>query len=401
MKNLVKTSAVCFLLLILITSSLFGCQPSAESRAASLNNRANDLYDAGKYAEAVAEYNEAIRLDPDTALYYDNRGLAYYYLEEWDLAINDYTQAIDLNPGNAATYYRRGAAYERKQQYLQAINDYETVIRLSEDEAWRQKAGDRITYIGQHHQSEIWAVTDIFPHNPIVDLDFPSLLLYANVNSQPVKAYSDIYDVEWFCNNVLISTEASLTEKPFLEAIGGKEGTYIIAMVVRYKGTDEMVGPAVETTVTAKRDKPVVIIPRHWVSATPGIGLKTWDATGTGVDWWGYDIDLEIQGTTGTLITTFMTASPTVPPELRQGIGTAITTLLDNVKDDGTNIEFSYITGANNQITVTYRLSRTADGHLKGDYHLVDQGGVAFDGDIGGVSTPSEWIGIVDLMPAF
>ena len=44
----------------------------------------------------------------------DNRGVAYYNKGEYDQAIADFTEAIRLDPDNADIYHDRGLAYGKK-----------------------------------------------------------------------------------------------------------------------------------------------------------------------------------------------------------------------------------------------------------------------------------------------
>ena len=62
--------------------------------------------------KTIADYTTAIRLDPDNAIAYNNRGSAYLYLGEYKSAIADFTTAIRLDPENAEAYYARGVAKE-------------------------------------------------------------------------------------------------------------------------------------------------------------------------------------------------------------------------------------------------------------------------------------------------
>jgi tetratricopeptide (TPR) repeat protein len=73
---------------------------------------------------AIADYTEAIRLNPkdDSAFYF--RGEAYRQKADYDRAIADYTEAIRLNPKDVfASYYARGGAYVDKGDYGHAISD--------------------------------------------------------------------------------------------------------------------------------------------------------------------------------------------------------------------------------------------------------------------------------------
>jgi Tfp pilus assembly protein PilF len=48
----------------------------------------------GDNDRAIADYNEAIRRDPNSALAFDNRGTAYLKKGDNDRAIADYNEAI-------------------------------------------------------------------------------------------------------------------------------------------------------------------------------------------------------------------------------------------------------------------------------------------------------------------
>jgi len=52
-----------------------------------------------EYDGAVADFSEAIKLDPRTANGYVSRGLAYRAKGDYDRAIADQSEALRLNPG--------------------------------------------------------------------------------------------------------------------------------------------------------------------------------------------------------------------------------------------------------------------------------------------------------------
>jgi tetratricopeptide (TPR) repeat protein len=64
----------------------------------------------GDSARAIADYNEAIRLDRQNAGAYFNRGRIYYLQKDYARAIADYTEAIRINPNDAVSYRDRGRA---------------------------------------------------------------------------------------------------------------------------------------------------------------------------------------------------------------------------------------------------------------------------------------------------
>jgi tetratricopeptide (TPR) repeat protein len=78
-----------------------------ETKTASSNffNKAEELYSQGAYKEAIENYNQAIRIDPENAGYYNSRGVSFFVQEEYYQAISDFMSAIKINPDIALAYY--------------------------------------------------------------------------------------------------------------------------------------------------------------------------------------------------------------------------------------------------------------------------------------------------------
>jgi lipoprotein NlpI len=79
---------------------------------------------------AIADYDQAIKIDPNYALVYWNRGNAYAARGDIDGAIADYDRAIGLGFNNALSFYSRGNSYRYKGKYDLAIADYTEALRL-------------------------------------------------------------------------------------------------------------------------------------------------------------------------------------------------------------------------------------------------------------------------------
>jgi len=98
--------------------------------APAYNNRGNAYARLGQLERALPDYSEAIRLDPYYGLAYSNRGIAYVNLGKFELAIQDLDEAIRLEPNLAKIYNNRGTAYTRLGQLERAVQDYDEAIRL-------------------------------------------------------------------------------------------------------------------------------------------------------------------------------------------------------------------------------------------------------------------------------
>ncbi|MHC6204305.1 tetratricopeptide repeat protein [Breznakiellaceae bacterium SP9] len=92
--------------------------------------RGNAYCGKGDYDRAIADHTQAIRLDPNYASAFNSRGLVYADKGDYDRAIADYNQAIRLGPNYESAYANRGNAYFSKGDYDRAIADYTQAIRL-------------------------------------------------------------------------------------------------------------------------------------------------------------------------------------------------------------------------------------------------------------------------------
>lgn len=120
------------------SASVMSAILSAETTSAPQSAR--DLYN-GAYAlcyngkctnpqKAIEYLNDAIKLKPDYAEAFNNRGIAYFDLGQYERAIEDYSESIRIKPDEGSAYHNRGNAYHKLGQYERALEDFNEAIRL-------------------------------------------------------------------------------------------------------------------------------------------------------------------------------------------------------------------------------------------------------------------------------
>jgi lipoprotein NlpI len=85
----------------------------------------HDDYDA-----AIADFNQALALQPDDAGVYFNLGLAKNGKKDFDGAMADFDRVLALDPADADAYLSRGLAKFAQENYGGAIADYDQAIAL-------------------------------------------------------------------------------------------------------------------------------------------------------------------------------------------------------------------------------------------------------------------------------
>src|SRR5215468_9743415 len=96
------------------TALIQSSRESVHNRAGAYTTRGNAWYAKDDNNGAIADYNDAIRLDPRLAMAYYNRGNTYAANGDRDRAIVDFSEVIRLDPKYAVAYYNRGNTYVAK-----------------------------------------------------------------------------------------------------------------------------------------------------------------------------------------------------------------------------------------------------------------------------------------------
>lgn len=132
-----------------------------EARAMAYLSRGNMYRRKRQYDRALADYNESLRLYPNSAPTHTSRGNAWRGKHDLDRALTDHNEAIKLDPNYAEAYSNRGNVYSDKNDYDRAIANYDKAIVLKPNYpvaffnrglAWKAK-GDHARSIADYRQA--------------------------------------------------------------------------------------------------------------------------------------------------------------------------------------------------------------------------------------------------------
>ena len=116
---------------------------------------------------------------------YYNRGSAWGAGGEYDRAIADYNQAIRLDPKGAKAYYNRGMAWDKKRSLKAALADFKMHSQLAPSDpdgcearieriARKMTGGADMVDVGKWHLSDLAADADDVRSREGADLVNPS-----------------------------------------------------------------------------------------------------------------------------------------------------------------------------------------------------------------------------------
>lgn len=83
----------------------------------------------------LADYNEAIRIDPTFTFPYINRGRFFEKQKDFDKALMDYNEAIRLAPDDGLAYWYRARLFKEMKDYFRANRDYTEALRFKPNDA--------------------------------------------------------------------------------------------------------------------------------------------------------------------------------------------------------------------------------------------------------------------------
>ena len=148
--------------LVLVTVLLASCTTGriTESRRLQAQNsyeRALSQIQQQQHALAISSLQEAVALNPRSALYHDTLGLVLLDLRQLDPAIAELTKALELEPNRGDTHFHLGTAFAEARRWDDAVAAYRKAITLPSltvTDYAHQNLGLALFHLGRYREAE-------------------------------------------------------------------------------------------------------------------------------------------------------------------------------------------------------------------------------------------------------
>ena len=167
MKFILRVIQATVLAAFLLTIATYAQPPEQLKRASELWKQGVEHFQAQRYNAAIASFDEYLKLRPDAAAGWYNRGISYFERaanapleKDYRQAVADISQAIKLDPKKADQFLMRGRAYQKlividfKPSSTAAIADFTSAIMIDGKYAEAYSSRGQVFYeIGQYDKA--------------------------------------------------------------------------------------------------------------------------------------------------------------------------------------------------------------------------------------------------------
>jgi len=158
-----------------------------------------------KFNQAIREFNEALRTEPNTAEIYNCLGRCHKFLKNYDLALIEFSRAVEIKPDFGEAFRNRGNIRYSLGQFNLMMADFNQAVCLMPFSAL---AYNNRGFAHQHFRNYEEAVKD---HLKAIELD-PS---YAEAYLDLAKAYNALGQMIHARKNYAIGKELEKSQDPF------------------------------------------------------------------------------------------------------------------------------------------------------------------------------------------
>lgn len=179
-----------FIVYFFVLLSTASCLDNDDTRRDRFFLQGNDALSLKDYDKAVHYFDNAIRIDPDFSLAYNNRGVAKMNDDRAAEAILDYNEAININPRYFEALGNRAYAYEQVNRYAPSLNDWQALTDVFPDSVFLHLSKAIVlTKSRAYTEAEVAfrEVLRLAPENDEAMVNMGTLLYYQGLDEQALN----------------------------------------------------------------------------------------------------------------------------------------------------------------------------------------------------------------------
>lgn len=125
-----------------------------KGNAAKAVSEGNEHYRRGEMAEAIRAYNQALEIDPENPVAWNNKGLILAVAGNYKEALKCHMRAIELDPKHVDAISNVGMAYTKMGDFDKALEWYEKALGIDprHETTWNNK-GNLLSKMGLYEES--------------------------------------------------------------------------------------------------------------------------------------------------------------------------------------------------------------------------------------------------------
>jgi tetratricopeptide (TPR) repeat protein len=174
----------------------------------------NSLYSEGRYQEAIASYDNALKIKPDNYLAWNIRGLALFDFGRNEEAVASYDNALKIKPDDYLAWNGRGLALENLGRNEEVIASYDNALKFKPDlhEAWLNR-GVALENLGRNEEAiaSYDNALKFKPDNLRAWSRRAVVLLNLGRNEEAIASYDDILKIKpdlhevWYVRGLMLA----------------------------------------------------------------------------------------------------------------------------------------------------------------------------------------------------
>jgi len=168
--------------------------------AEAARQEGNELFKAGKFADAIVKYSDAMKRNPKDHVPYSNRAACYQKLMEWQLALKDAEQCVAMEPTFVKGWSRKAGIHYFLKEYHKAMDSYNEILKLEPENEEAKNGLDSVIHM-VNTQSSTGEVDQERQARAMADPEIQAILgdaqmrsILSEMQSDPKKAQAAMSD---------------------------------------------------------------------------------------------------------------------------------------------------------------------------------------------------------------